>query len=80
MATAVHPTWEDIIVHRATPAFEPCQEAGPGVGQQFELNRPTCFLLHHDCTRPYLPAADKVADFNPNEVAATKFAVDREVE
>ncbi len=73
-------TRKDIIVHRAAPPFKPRQEAGPGVLKQFELNRPTRFLLHYDCSRSDLSTADKVADLHPHEVAATELAVDREVE
>jgi hypothetical protein len=44
------------------------------------LNRPTCFLLHHDRTRSNLSAADKVADLHLHQVAAPEFAVDRQIE
>jgi hypothetical protein len=79
VAITVHTTWEDIIVYRAAPTFKPCQQAGPGVGQQFELNRASRFLLHHYCTRSYLPTADNVADFHPDKIATAELAVDREI-
>lgn len=73
----VNPAGKDVIVHRSAVPLEPCQQAGPSVGEQFKLDRPTCFLLHDDPARSNLPAADKVADFHPTEVAAPQFAVDR---
>ena len=80
MAAAINPTWENIIVHSAAPPLEPSQQAGPGVGEQFELHRPARFLLHHQGARADLPATDNVADFHLDEVAATQLAVDPEVE
>lgn len=60
--------------------LEPGQQAGASVRKQFELNRPTCSLLHHDRTRSDLPAAYKVTDLHLHQVAASEFAVDREIE
>jgi hypothetical protein len=71
---------EHIIVHRATPPLKPSQQAGPCVWKQFKLNWPTCFLLHHDRSRSDLPNANEVADLHPHQVAASEFAVDRQVE
>ncbi len=79
MPIVIDPARKDIIVHCAAPALEPRQQAGPSVGKQFELNRPTCFLLHHDCARSDLPPADNVAYFHPHQVAAAELAVDRKV-
>ena len=76
----INPAGKDIIVHCAAPPFKPRQQAGPSVWKQFELNRPTGFLLHHDCTRSDLPAADNVADLHLYQVAPPQFAVDRQVE
>ena len=39
---------EHIIVQRAASAYEPCQQVGPSILQQFELNGPACLLLHDD--------------------------------
>ncbi len=80
MAIVINTARKDKTVHRAAPPIEPSQQAGPGVWEQFELNRPTCFLLHHDRTRSDLSTADKVADLRPHEIAAPEFAVDRQVE
>ena len=75
----INPAGKYVIVHHASPAIEPSQQAGPSIREYFELNRPTCFLLHDNRTRSDLSTADKVADLHPNQVAAPKFAVDREV-
>gem|GEM_PF-2970449 len=75
----VHPARKDIIVHRAAPPFKPRQQAGPSVRKQFELNRPTCFLLYHDCARSDLSPANNVAIFNTHQIAAAELAVDRKV-
>jgi hypothetical protein len=80
MPIMINPAGKDIVVHCAAPPFKPRQQAGPSVWKQFELNRPTCFLLHHDRTRSDLPAGDKVADLHLHQVAAPEFAVDRQVE
>ncbi len=65
---------------RAAPALEPCQQAGPSIWQQFELNGPACLLLHHDCPRSDLTSAHKVADLHLHQVAAPKLAVDLQIE
>src|SRR5436309_2056370 len=80
MSVMIYTARKDIFVHCATAAFKPCQQAGSGVRQQFELNRPTCLLLHHDYARSDLPTAHKITDFHPHQIAATQFAVDREIE
>ena len=69
-----------IVVHRAASAFKPCPQARWSIWQQFELNGAACFLLHYDCLRSDLTSADKVADLYLHQVAAPKFAVDRQIE
>jgi len=71
---------KDVILHRATPPLEPSQQAGASVRKQLELNWSSSFLLHHDCPSSDLPAADKVANLHLHQVAASEFAVDRQVE
>jgi len=56
----INPAWKDIVVRRAAPPLKPSQQAGAGIWEQFELDRPTCFLLHHDRASSDLPAADEV--------------------
>ncbi len=80
MPIMINSAREHIIVHRAAPAFEPCQQARSSIWQQFELNGPPCFLLHYDCPRSDPRSADKVADLHLHQVAALKFAVDRQIE
>ena len=57
MPIMINSARKHIIVHRAAPAFEPCQQARSSIWQQFELNGPACFLLHYDCPRPGLMKA-----------------------
>lgn len=76
----INPTRKNIIVHCAAPALKPCQKTGPGVRQQFKLYWSACFLLHHDCPRSDLPAADDVTNFHLHKVATTELTVDRKVE
>lgn len=71
--------WKDIVVDRTASAFEPCQQTRSCVRKQFELDRPTCFLLHHDCACPDLSATHNVSNFHPYQVAAAKLAIDRKV-
>jgi hypothetical protein len=70
MPIMINPTGKDMVVHCATPPFKPRQQARPSVWEQFELNWPTGFLLHHDRTRSDLPTTDKVAALYLHEVAA----------
>lgn len=76
----VNPAGKNIVVDCAASPVEPGQEAAWGVGEKFELNRTTCFLLHHYCPRPDLPAANKVADLELDKIAAPQFAVDCQIE
>jgi len=76
----INPAGKNIVIDRAAPPLEPDQQAGPSVLEQFELNRATCFLLHHHCPRSDLPAADKVANLHLHQVAAPELAVDRQIE
>lgn len=76
----INPAWKDVIAHRAATLLEPGQQTGPGIGKQFELDRATCLLLHHDSPRSNLSTTDNVANFHLHEVAATELTVDRKVE
>ena len=80
MSVMINPAWKNVVVHRATPPVKPGQQAGPSVWKQFELNWPTCFLLHDYRACSNLPAADKVAYLHLHQVAASEFAVDRQIE
>jgi hypothetical protein len=42
------------------------------------LNWPTCLLLNDNCALPNSAAADKVANFDFDDVTSTPLAVDRE--
>ncbi|MDQ1231547.1 hypothetical protein QE379_002973 [Sphingomonas sp. SORGH_AS 879] len=76
----INPAGEDVVIHRAIPPFEPSQQAGASVWKQFELNRTACLLLHDNRSCSDLSAADEVADLHLDQVAASKFAVDRQIE
>lgn len=80
MAVTIDPAGEDVVIHRAAPPFEPGQQAGASIGKQLELNRSACFLLHDNRSRSDLPTADKVANSHLHQVAASEFAVDRQIE
>ena len=76
----VNPARKDEVVERASPAFEPSEEAGAGGLKEFELNGATGLLLNDDRSRSNLAAADNVADFDFDDIAAAKLAVDRQIE
>lgn len=76
----INPARKNIIVHCTAPAFKPGQQTGPSVRQQFKLYWSACFLLHHDCPRSDLPAADDVTNLHLYKVATTELTVDRKVE
>lgn len=80
MTDIVNPAWKDIIFDRAAPPLKPRRQAGPGIGEKFELNRSTRFLLHDYCTCSDLPSADDIANFHANKVATAQLAVNRKVE
>jgi hypothetical protein len=79
MSIMIDAAWKDIVVDRTASAFEPCQQTRSCVSEPFGLNRPTCFVLHHDCVRPDLSAAHNVSNFHPYQVASAKLAIDRKV-
>ena len=68
MPIVIDPARKDIVVHRATSAFQPRQQAGPSAGKQFELNRPTDFQLNHDCSR-----SDLFGHLKVNRAIATRY-------
>jgi hypothetical protein len=80
VAIVVNPARKDIIIDRAAPPIEPGKQAGPGIGEKFELNGPPRFRLHDDCARSDLPAADDIANFHAHEVATAELAINRKVE
>ncbi|TWC95158.1 hypothetical protein FB595_1871, partial [Sphingobium sp. AEW010] len=75
----VNPAWKHIIIDRAASPLKPRQQAGPGIGEKFELNRSTRFLLHDYCACSDLPSADDIANFHANKVATAQLAVNRKV-
>ncbi len=80
MPLMIDPAGKDVVLHRAASPLEPCQQAGASVWKKLELNWSPCFLLHDDRPRSDLSAADKVANLHLHQVAASEFAIDREVE
>jgi len=80
MPIMINPAGKDIIVHRTAAPIQPSQQARPSVRQQFELNGPSRLLLHHDCPRSDLSAADNVADLHLHQIAAPQLAIDRQIE
>lgn len=73
----VHPAGKDIVVHGAAPTIEPHQQAGPSVGEKFELNRATCFLLHHVARLRICPPLIRSQIFSCLKSQPRNFAVDR---
>jgi hypothetical protein len=43
------------------------------------LNRPSCFLLYDHCTVANSGACDEIANLDPDKIAASQFAIDREI-
>jgi hypothetical protein len=71
---------KDIIIERATSAFQPVPEAGSGSVEQFELNWPVRLLLHDRRPCPHPATTDEFANPNFRDVAAAQLAIDGEVE
>lgn len=68
------------ILQRATPQFEPFEEARAGVVHQLKLDRPPGLLLNHGGSSSNFPIADDVADPDLHQVAAAQLAIDSEIE
>jgi hypothetical protein len=69
-------------VVRGNPARMPepgCHRLS-GVFRQLELDRPTCVALHDGCSVRDAALVADVERSKPNEIAATQFAVDSEIE
>lgn len=75
----INPARKYIIVQCAAAPIQPSEQARPSIRQQFELNGPSRFLLHHDCPRSDLSAADNVADLHLHQVTTPKLAVVRQI-
>jgi hypothetical protein len=71
---------KDIIIERATSAFQPVLKAGSGSVEQFELNWPVRLLLHDRRPCPHPATTDEFANPNFHDVAAAQLAIDGEVE
>lgn len=76
MVAVIDSARKHVIVRRSASRIEPRQQTGTSIVEQFELNGPTCLLLHNDCTGSDLPATNLVADLHLNEVAAAQLTVD----
>lgn len=76
----INPARKEVVIHRASAAFQPCWQAGSSIRKQIELDWPARFLLHYDCPLPDLTVADNIANLHPDKVTAPKLAVDCQVE
>src|SRR5260370_8128787 len=74
------PTRKEISPAPGTKAGEPILNRCACLLGNFELNRPTCFLLNHRRSVSH-PAADThVIGLQPDEIATSKFAIDSKIE
>jgi len=51
----INPAGKYVIVHHASPAIEPSQQAGPSIREYFELNRPTCLKICFGLSARFAP-------------------------
>src|SRR6266404_3905265 len=73
------PTRKEVSPAPGTKAGKPILNRCAGLLGNFELNRPTCFLLNHRRSVSH-PAADThVIGVQPDEITTPKFAVDSKV-
>lgn len=75
-----NPTWEGKVIDRFAASFEPGEQAGPCVGSDFKLNGSTRLLLDHHRSGPDDRSSHQGADLDLQQVAASKLAVDRQIE
>ena len=74
------PTRKEVSHAPGTKAGKPILNRCACLLGNFELNRPTCFLLNHRRSVSH-PAADThVIGLQPDEITTPKFAVDSKVE
>jgi hypothetical protein len=74
------PTRKEVSPAPGTKAGKPILNRCACLLGNFELNRPTCFLLNHRRSVSH-PAADThVIGLQPDEITAPKFAIDSKVE
>lgn len=70
---------EHIVIHSAAAPLQPGQQARARIAHQFELHRFAHLALNDDRPVPDLTADYQVADLYRDDVAATQFAVDRQI-
>src|SRR5467141_3484697 len=74
------PTRKEVSPAPGTKAGKPILNRCTRLLGNFELNRPTCFLLNHRRSVSH-PAADThVIGLQPDEITTPKFAIDSKVE
>jgi hypothetical protein len=76
----VNSAWEEEIIRSQASLLDPCLDGIACRLRDLELNWPQRLLLRDDCSSRDLVAVADIADFELDEVAATQFAVDAEVE
>jgi hypothetical protein len=72
--------WKQISALTVTEPGEPIADSGAGLLCDLELHRPTGLLLDHGRSVPHPPAGTHVVNFQPDEIAASQLAVDRQIE
>ena len=80
MPIMINPAGKDIIVHSSAAPIQPSEQTCPSIRQEFDLNGPPRFLLHHNCSRSHLSASDNVTDLHLHQVTTPKLAVDRQID
>ena len=76
----IDPARKHVVGQRAAPPFQPRKQAGARVLHQLELHRLARLRLDDDGTVANLAAQHEIADPDFHHVAATKLAVDRQVQ
>jgi hypothetical protein len=71
---------EEVVSNGAASPFEPGYQARTDIGGQLELNGAARLFLHDYRPRSDVCAGNHVTDRDPDELATTKLAVDRQVE
>ena len=70
---------ECVILQRATPQFEPFQQACADIIHQLKLNWPPGLLLNHGGSISNFPMANDVADPDLHQVAPAQLAIDGQI-
>lgn len=80
MLGVINSTGKGVVIDSSSPTLKLGKQACPDLGRDLELYWTSSLLLNDHGTSPNFLACDEGPNFDLNEIAASKFAVDGEIE